>query len=193
MIRTFAFAMTSVAIASLLSGCGDRDAVDGSSELKAAGATAVPIQLASWDETLNLVAQHKGKVVVLDIWSTWCGPCVQEFPNLVKLHQKYPERVVCMSLNCNYTGLKDEPPEHARPEIEKFLQGQGATFPNIICTDTDEALFTKLELGSIPAVLVFDSDGQLHKRFDNDSEEYGAEGFSYDKHIVPLVEQLLQR
>ena len=48
----------------------------------------VTVKIASWDETLKMVAGHKGKIVVLDAWSTSCTPCVKEFPNLVKLHER---------------------------------------------------------------------------------------------------------
>ena len=47
-----------------------------------------------------------------------------------------------------------------------------------------------LEL-SIPAVYVYGRDGKLVKRFDNDEELYGDDGFTYEKHVTPLVEQLL--
>src|SRR5579863_8091376 len=63
----------------------------------------ISLTIADWDETIKLVAVQKGKVVVLDAWSTSCPPCMKEFPNLVKLHQKYGgKEVVCMSLSCDY-------------------------------------------------------------------------------------------
>lgn len=152
----------------------------------------IPIQLASWEEVEQAIAARQGKVVVIDVWSTYCVPCIKEFPNLVKLHRQYPDQVACMSLNCNYSGLAAEPPEAARPEVEQFLTKQGATFENFICTDPDEKLFAKLKLASIPMVRVYDRQGKLRTQFDNDKEEYGDEGFRYDQHIIPLVEQLLK-
>jgi thiol-disulfide isomerase/thioredoxin len=152
---------------------------------------AVQIRLASWDETQALVAGHKGKVVVLDVWSTWCSPCIKEFPGLVELHKKHPGQVVCMSLNCNYTGAPAEPPGHDRDQVTAFLAQQGATFENVICTDTDEKLFQALDAAAIPVVRVYDRAGNLHKQFDNDEEEFGKDGFTYEQHIAPLVEKLL--
>src|SRR5438128_2221973 len=60
-------------------------------------AASVALDIKSWDETLELVAQHKGKVVVLDLWSTSCEPCLVEFPHLVELHQRHGDKLVCMS------------------------------------------------------------------------------------------------
>jgi len=153
---------------------------------------AVNVRLASWDDTERLIASQRGKVVVLDAWSTWCSPCVAEFPGLVKLHQAHPGEVACISLNCNYTGAADEPPDAERPQIEAFLVKQRAEFDNLICTEPDHKLFQALDAAAIPVVRVYDRTGKLHKQFDNDDNEYGDGGFSYEKHIVPLVEQLLR-
>jgi thiol-disulfide isomerase/thioredoxin len=151
-----------------------------------------PARLASWDETQQLIATHKGKVVVLDVWSTWCGPCVEEFPGFVALHRRYPGQVACISLNCNYTGASGELPGAEREQIEQFLAQQGAAFENLICTDPDERLFPAIEAAAIPVVRVYDKSGQLRKQFDNDDEEFGEHGFSYEQHIAPLVAQLLR-
>ena len=150
-----------------------------------------PARLASWEDTQQLIASHKGKVVVLDVWSTWCGPCVEEFPGLVALHRQYPGQVACISLNCNYTGAGGEQPGAEREQIERFLAKQGASFDNLICTDSDERLFPAIEAAAIPVVRVYDKSGQLRKQFDNDEDEFGEHGFSYEQHIAPLVAQLL--
>jgi len=94
-------------------------------------------------------------------------------------------------LNVNYDGSPDTSPEALRESVQKFLQDQGATFQNILSSEPDTALYDKLKLASIPAVYVYDRAGKLRKRFDNETAEFGPEGFDYDKHVVPLVEQLL--
>ena len=163
-------------------------------EEKSAQASAtpdIPLHFASWEETEKIIAAHRGKVVVLDVWSTWCGPCLEQFPSLVKLHQQHSSQVVCISLNCNYIGAADEPPERAKPDIDLFLRKQGATFENIICTDPDEKLFLKFNAASIPIVRVYDKQGKLSKQFVNDDGQYGEKGFTYAEHILPLVERHL--
>ena len=147
----------------------------------------------SWDEIQQSIAAHKGKVVVLDLWSTWCEPCVREFPNLVTLQRAHPVDVVCLGFNLDYSGAAGETPESFRGAVGEFLTRQGASFENVISSDAADDVFQRLNLGSIPAVLVYGPDGQLTKRFDNDDVLYGDEGFTYDKHIVPWVEQLLAR
>lgn len=147
----------------------------------------------SWDEVQQWIADQRGKVVVVDLWSSWCVPCVREFPKLVKLAQDYSGDVVCLGFNLDYSGAVGETPESFLDSIGQFLTKQGAAFPNAISSEPDEDIFQRLQLGSIPAVLIYDREGRLSKRFDNDDNLYGDEGFSYDDHIAPWIEQLRRR
>ncbi len=146
--------------------------------------------VASWDEAEQMVAVHQGKVVVLDLWSTWCLPCMKEFPHLVEIHEQFSEDVVCMSFNLNYIGVEDETPESMRDQVLPFLKSRKAFFENMISSDPDHVVMEKISLASIPAVMVFGRDGELVKRFDNDQGLYG-EGFTYQGHVVPLVRELV--
>ena len=138
-----------------------------------------------------MVTNHRGKVVVIDVWSTWCDPCKRQFPNLVKLHRQYSDKIACISVDIDYYGSPDEPPESFRDEVLKFLSKQDAAFENVISSDPDEDVLNALDVSSVPAVLVYDREGSLRKKFTNDDNEYGGEGFTYQEHIIPLVEKLL--
>jgi len=152
----------------------------------------VSLEIVSWEETQKLVAAHKGKIVVLDAWSTSCQPCMKEFPNLVKLHQKYAGKgVACMSLSCDYQGIKNKPPEFYRERVLKFLDKQGAGFQNLLATDPADELYDKMELASIPAVFVYGRDGKLAKRFDNEQAKTEDDNFTYAD-VTKLVEELLK-
>ncbi len=155
-------------------------------------APAVTLDIKNWDETLALVAQHKGKVVVLDLWSTSCEPCMVEFPHLVKLHKQQGGKFVCMSASCDYAGIKSKPPETYHARVLEFLTKQDAAFANVLLNVESDVLFEKIELASIPAVYVFGTDGKIAKRFDNDNAKTG-EDFTYAKDIVPFVEGLLAK
>ena len=116
---------------------------------------------------------------------------MREFPQLVQLHRQYTDQVACLSVNVDFDGDPHAPPESLQGQVLALLAQREATFPNVICRDADEDLYRRLDLASIPAVLVYDRTGALRKRFDNDRDEYGAEGFTFPGHVVPLVEQLL--
>ncbi|MFM9960084.1 MAG: TlpA family protein disulfide reductase [Planctomycetaceae bacterium] len=155
-------------------------------------AAAVTLDIKNWEETLELVAQHKGKVVVLDLWSTSCDPCMVEFPHLVELHKRHGDKLVCLSASCDYAGIKSKPPETYHERVLDFLTKQNATFQNVLLNVEADAVFEKIDLASIPAVIVFDRDGKIAKRFDND-DPTGAGDFTYTKNVVPFVEELLTK
>jgi thiol-disulfide isomerase/thioredoxin len=74
----------------------------------------------------------KGKVVLIDCWATWCGPCVLTFPLLVEKHRKYADRglaVISLSL--------DKPADAG--QAVQFLRQQKATFTNLHLTTVDAA------------------------------------------------------
>ena len=174
---------------------GTRDVqVDSTSEVQSDAVppeSKVELSVASWDEIQSAIAKHSGKVVVLDLWSTSCGPCLRELPKLAELHKQHPESVVCMSVSVDYTGAEKETPESHREKVMKILESRNMTFQNFISSTSDFDVYDTIGLASIPAVFVYDRGGQLVKRFDNDKNDYGDEGFTYADHIVPLVEQKL--
>ncbi len=94
-----------------------------------------------------------------------------------------------MTMNVEFDGT--DSPEDLRDAVNKTLTRLEANFLSMICSTPNDALYEQLKLASVPAVLVYDQTGQLRKRFDNDANEYGTEGFTYEHHIGPLVEELL--
>ena len=130
-----------------------------------AAALDVGLQFRNYHELQTLIASKKGKVVVVDVWSTNCQPCMDAFPGLVNLHKKYgPEKVACISLCADYSGL-GKPEEFAKEPL-KFLKEQGATFDNLYSTEADEALYKKLGIPSVPSILVYDTEGKLAKKWE---------------------------
>src|SRR4051794_40855379 len=84
-----------------LTGCGNSSSMSPNAHAADAASTEAKVELktASWDQALELVGKNKGKIVVLDIWSSSCQPCVKEFPGLVKLQKDHPQDIVCISFN----------------------------------------------------------------------------------------------
>lgn len=151
----------------------------------------IDVAVASWEDLQAEIARHRGQVVVVDLWSSWCPPCVREFPQLVELQSQHRQDMACISFNVNYSGLAAEPPESFREDVLAFLNKEQATITNFISSVPDTDLYKQLDLGAVPAVLVYDREGRLQKRFDNDANAYGADGFTYRDHVAPLVAELL--
>ena len=90
----------------------------------------------------------KGKLILVDYWATWCGPCKAMFPVLDKLHAKYKERgFELLSVSV----------DEKRTDLDKFLKGH--KFPNPVLHDTTQT-FAKWGVRNIPATFLV-RDGQI--------------------------------
>lgn len=152
----------------------------------------VPLEIGDWSRVEALVQEHTGQIVVVDLWSHSCLPCIQEFPEFVSLQQRFPETVVCISFNCDYFGGKRHPPESYRPRVKTFLTEHQAHFPNILSNVAADEFFPSIELASIPATYIFDQQGQVARRFDNDHGEFGKGGYTYQHDVIPYIQTLLR-
>lgn len=105
-------------------------------------------------ETVDM-AQLRGKVVLLDFWATWCGPCIAEIPNVKKAYDNYHAQgfeVVGISLD----GPND------RAKLEAFLKERNLPWPQYFdgkAWKTDFAV--KYNVRAIPAAFLLDKSGRL--------------------------------
>ncbi|MCA9054053.1 MAG: redoxin domain-containing protein [Planctomycetaceae bacterium] len=150
---------------------------------------AVSVELLDWAGVEQLIASHRGQVVVVDLWSTSCIPCRREFPNLVKLQQELGNRVACISVSTDYSGIASKPAASYREKVLEFLNKQQAAFENVLSTQASDDLFDSLQIGSIPAVFVYNQAGQRVKVF---ADPIDGEEFTYAEHIRPFVLGLLK-
>jgi thiol-disulfide isomerase/thioredoxin len=100
-------------------------------------------------ESVNL-AGARGKVVLLNFWATWCGPCRMEVPDLVALQKKYKDRLQVIGL------IIDDTDEDA---IRAFAKGYGINYPIAIAP-----VETRFEFGGVPALptsFVIDAQGRV--------------------------------
>lgn len=152
----------------------------------------VRLQAMNWNEVQKLIARHKGKVVVVDIWTTTCPACLKKFPDFVELQKRYKNNVACISVNCDYDGIEGKPPKFYRPHVLKFLRKQNATFDNVLLTISFLDFLNKIDLASTPAMLVYDKTGKLAKRFDNDDAATAEDEFTM-KQVEQLVARLVKQ
>lgn len=153
------------------------------------------LEVASWDEIKKEIAAEtgEGKVVVVDFWSTWCEPCKEEFPNLVRLQKRYGEKVAAISVSLDYDGIVVESPNEKRDEIKAFLEKHDARFQNFISSTPDEKFYEQAGFSAIPAVFVYDPSGNVTKlTVDTIPSDEPSEEISYEKHVFPRVEKLVQ-
>lgn len=94
--------------------------------------------------------QHRGKIVVLDFWASWCVPCRRSFPWMNEMQEKYAdEGLVIIAVNV------DNDPSDA----EEFLQKYPANF--LIAYDDDRQLVRQYAIEAMPSSFLIDRDGTL--------------------------------
>jgi thiol-disulfide isomerase/thioredoxin len=123
------------------------------------------------DRKLTL-ADHRGKVVVLNFWATWCPPCVEEMPSLVELQQRLKDKgviVLAVSLDA------DEAAYH------KFLKDHGVNL--ITVRDPDLKSSNLYGTFKYPETYIIDRSGILRRKF------IGAVNWN-DPEVVSFLEKL---
>jgi thiol-disulfide isomerase/thioredoxin len=116
------------------------------------GASALPgARAAGISPIEEQLRGHRGRIVVLNFWAAWCGPCRNELPLLAGLQREYEERGV------RFVGASTDAPDD-REEAEALLARSGVAYP--IVFGLTDAEMRPLGLGSLlPVTAVFDRDG----------------------------------
>jgi peroxiredoxin len=119
------------------------------------------------------LSEQRGKVVVLDLYATWCQPCRQSIPHLISLHDRYKTKGLAL-VGLNVGGPDD------RVKVADFAAEFHITYP---LGFPDKSLSDLLLAGdvSIPQTFVFSRDGRLIKRY-----------IGYDNSMPAHLEQLIQ-
>lgn len=133
------------------------------------------------------IAKHKDKVVVVDLWATWCESCVKKFPHFVSMQTKYGDKgLVCVSV-CMEKLTENT---YSKDKVLAFLKKKDATFPNYIVLEPekDEAALTK-KLGEgyrlIPLMVIFDKAGR--KVWASDDDGPALTDAQFEKKIEELL------
>ena len=96
------------------------------------------------------LSSHKGKVVLLDFWATWCGPCRREMPIIDALHARYAKKgLVVYGVNCS----------ESQSKAKAFVQKYGYNFPQLL--DKDGSVQTAYQITAIPTVFIVDKEGTI--------------------------------
>ncbi len=131
----------------------------------------LPVMVAA-EAKLDL-EKHKGQVVYLDFWASWCVPCKKSFPWMAQMQEKYRDRglrIIAVNLDENSA------------DADAFLQKFPVSFT--VIRDPEGKLAEKYQVEGMPTALLFDAGGKLvgrHIGFRN------GEKTAYEEAIVKLL------
>jgi len=117
----------------------------------AKGLTAPNFSLPDLDGKMVSLSDYRGKVVLLNIWATWCPPCVEEMPSMEKLYQELQaEGFEILAVSIDESGAQDVLP---------FMKKHKLSFPALI--DSRGTLKGLYQTTGVPESFIIDKDGML--------------------------------
>jgi peroxiredoxin len=160
MSRLALIALLSIA---LLSGCnrGARPAQ--------VGKKAPDFTVSDGSSTIRL-SSYRGKVVLLNFWASWCGPCVQETPGLQQLHHDRPDiQIVGVSVDTDADAY------------QRFLKRFGVDTPNVM--DPEQKAAKLYHTDGWPETYIIDRDGIIRRKVIGDPDWSNPEMRAYLKNL----------
>jgi peroxiredoxin len=101
------------------------------------------------------LADYKGKVVLMNVWATWCGPCRTEMPSIQALHEALgPKGLQVVAVSIDDPGKADD--------IRKFLAEYKLTFE--VLHDSTQAVQAAYQTTGVPETFIIAADGTIRKK-----------------------------
>jgi len=108
------------------------------------------------DELSEIISNRKNKPLVINIWATWCLPCVEEFPGLIKLSNQYEDKIDVVGISIDF-------PDEVESKIYPFLNKAQPGFKNYVNEEKNAEKFINFLnaewSGAIPATFIYDING----------------------------------
>ena len=104
------------------------------------------------------LADYSGKVLVVDLWATWCGPCRQEVPHLIEIAKEYKGRGV------EVIGLTREDPQNTPEDVKSFTKMYNINYPIGWADEEMQAGLTR-DRPAIPQTYIIGRDGKVLRHY----------------------------
>lgn len=120
------------------------------------GMTVPPLALATLEgKALDLGAQ-RGKVVIVDFWDTWCGPCLRALPHLQELSRAHPDSLVVVAVAIGQEG---------EGKVRSVVARQGLTIPVVMLGSQPDLTPAFGNIDQLPTTFLVGPDGVIRRRW----------------------------
>ena len=117
---------------------------------------SIEVKIINTNNLKTIINAGKGKAILINVWATWCEPCREEFPELVKLATNYNNEI-------RFIGISVDDDEDLSGKVIPFLKSQNVSFENYLLKISEPEDFINLLntewSGAIPATFIYDSQG----------------------------------
>ncbi len=118
------------------------------------------------------LADFKGKVIVVNFWATWCGPCKAEIPDLVGLQAKYGDDLAIVGISV------DDTPEQMKPYAAEYK----INYPLLVGNGREDVQDAFGPLWGIPVSVIIDREGKIAKKHSGIASRE-----QFEREITPLL------
>ncbi len=133
----------------------EQNRTDNASALTQDETKAPGFVLVSTDGKKINLSDYKGKIVILDFWATWCGPCRRGIPDLVSIQKTYKDKVIVIGIS-----LDDE---RTKKDILPFMKEYGVNYPVVLGTSEVVANYGNIQ--AIPTSFIIDQKGNVVDKY----------------------------
>jgi len=154
--RQRASALLAALLLLLVTGCGDADGNSPRALPPTPGNPAPAWEGRTLDGEVVSLEDLRGQVVVLNVWATWCAPCIREMPALDRLERTYRDRgvrVVGASVDRG----------SAAPQVRRFVEEHDISF--LILLDPDQTIMSRFRTLGVPETFLIGPDGVIAHRW----------------------------
>jgi len=120
------------------------------------------------------LSEQKGKVVVLNFWATWCGPCRREIPDFMELHEKLKNKGVL------FAGISLD--EKGWAKVRPYAKKMEINYPIMVADKSTARKYGPIR--AIPTTFIINKKGEI---------EYIAPGMLTKERLEPILQKLAQR
>lgn len=132
------------------------------------------------EELSEVIESYKGeKAVLINVWATWCAPCIEEFPDIVEIQRKYEDQLRVIFISADFPDSRDR--------ALKFLEDHNVDWTTYFKSGKDQQFIEALSddwSGALPFTKILNKQGEVVASWEN-----SASFSKFDKYVKQALNQ----